>query len=397
MMPGGEINFGPPAGLAAILAQHDQELKDAGKSIGNFLGAAGGGIAGAMQGSASPGMFGAGTSSASGGAQGFLQNFASIGGYGPQGEGGGGGGGSAFSQMVNGGRGGQGGGGGGSTLGMTVNQLKLASKTADAFRNQMSAQTPQMEGHDAKVLGATNDEWDTMGAADKWSRVQGTVQGQMQSELQARLNDYAAQAQERNATASAMGDAGKFLGHVFTAPGAEGKDPSMMDRFAYAAKQMGTNWNSGRAMPGILSSLEKYAALGQNGNIAPQAFNVNGIPGVYSPKGGQFQIDPNYTVAQQIDRDTAKQAGKPSYRIKSVTNPLTGEVTPSVEADNLDDYQKGMEQLQKWQKAQAGGGNTGGGGSAPAKLNPNEVIRTTATGRNAVFDKSTKNFLRYAD
>lgn len=257
MMQGGAPSFGPPPGLAQILAQRDQELQSNSKGIGDTLGKFGAGAVGAMQGSSSPGTFGAGTSAAMGGVKGFMQNFAAAGN--------GGGGGSSFADMVNprggGSGGGAGGGSGGAPGGMSVNQLKLASKTADAFRAQMASQTPSTDDEDPKVLGHTDDEWDTLGAADKWSAVQGYVQGQVQNEVGARLQDYAAQAQERTAQAKAGQDAGTFL-KAYAGDLPKGVEDNAQNRLKQGLGGLPPGADVNRALPQALNSLAKFAQIG---------------------------------------------------------------------------------------------------------------------------------------
>lgn len=287
---GGAPSFMPPAGLAAMLKQRaDQQQQDS-QNVGQGLGQIGAGIMGAVQGGSSPGTFGAGTSTAGGAAQGFLQNFANAGSSG--------GGGTGMAGMVNPGSGGT----SGVSGSMNVKQLQLAGKTADAFRSQMAASMPapaDTDDSDPKVMGATDDEWNTLGAADKWAKVQGYVQGQVQSEVGARISDYAQQAQERAAQARATQDTGTFLKHYLTAPsttsGATTTDPESgegiaperpttpMERMAYAGSQMPNNWDVGRSMPSILATLPRLAGM-NGGTLQPMPYT--------SPNGNSYvQLD----------------------------------------------------------------------------------------------------------
>lgn len=249
-----------------MLAQRDKQQKDDAKGVGKGLGMIGGGIYGAVQGGQDPTVFGSGTSSGMGAFKGFITNASAANGGG----GGGQGGMSSFSNMVQGGPGG----------GMNVTQLKAAGKTADAFRDQMSEHTSTVGDEDPKILGATDDEWDTLGAAEKWGRVNGFVQGQAQKSVMQKMADEAAQAKERNAMAKAMGDTGTFLKHYLTAPGSSpagsndanggesgdqvtpAQPPSTMERFAYAASNMPNDWDVGRSLGPIMGSLQKFAAAG---------------------------------------------------------------------------------------------------------------------------------------
>jgi len=150
-------NWGPPAGLAAMLAERDRQMQEAGKSIGALAGGLGAGAVGAFQGAANPGALGK-TTGAGGALAGFAQNFASD--YNGGGRGGAGGSPASGIQALMGG-----GGGGGGTP--NVKQLNEAAKTADAFRNMMKASTPAMPGEEPKIFGVTDDEWKAKGAREK--------------------------------------------------------------------------------------------------------------------------------------------------------------------------------------------------------------------------------------
>lgn len=220
---GGNVGagWGPPAGLAQMLAQRDEELQNASKSIGKMAGGLGAGVVGAFQGAANPEVFGAGTSKSSGAFKGFAQNFVSD--YGGGGKGGGGG--SAASGI-----GALMGQGGGSTP--NFKQLAEAGKTADAFRKMMRASTPTLPGEDPNIFGMSDDQWNAAGSHDKAGvlqayaqslKTQGVQQGLEQGKANtlmalAHAKEYTDQAAQRsadttaNARFAAMSRTGSFDG-----------------------------------------------------------------------------------------------------------------------------------------------------------------------------------------
>lgn len=266
----GSADWGPPAGyIAALQAQGQQNLQGI-QDLGTFAGRVGAGVIGATQGSTTPNIYGNGTSPAVGGMKGFLQDFANAA---PTGNGAGG---SAFASMVNGGRNGGGAGGG-----MSVKQLQLQAKTADALRQQLAASTPKVDGQDPKVLGATDDEWDTMGAADKYAKVQGYLQGRVQNEMGARINDFASQAQERTAQAKAGRDVAPVL-KAYAGDMPEGVDDTPANRLKMALQAIPTGADVSRVLPMALTSLEKFAQVGaqaQKGWNLPPSMTTPGPAG----------------------------------------------------------------------------------------------------------------------
>lgn len=265
---GGGANFGPPPGLAAILAQRDEALQKAGDQIGSFAGGIGGGIAGAAQGAADPGVFGDGTSSASGAGQGFLRNFAV--GSGQASGGGGGGGMSGFASLVNGG--GNGGGGGMPNLGgMTVKQLQAAGKTADAFRNQMAAGTPTTGDEDPKILGTTADEWSTLGAQDKWGKVSGYVQAQAQKSVMQQMAAAGLQNQQMRQQLGAsqdFGNAWKMAANNVNTAALAQRNPappsgSVLGDYANLASSLGPGQTGGPVM-GRTPTMDDFVSAATN-------------------------------------------------------------------------------------------------------------------------------------
>jgi hypothetical protein len=291
---GSQGSYAPPApGLASLLEASTQRTLQGIEDLGTAAGQFGSGVAGAIQGATNPSVFGNGTSAFRGALLGFANNFGSS---------------RAGNGILGDSFGGGGGGGGGSSSGMaglvngsrngppSVAQLQAAGKTADAFRAQLQTHEAKTDDQESNALGMSDDEWDTLGAAQKQSVVQGFVQGQIQKEVQSRIADFAAQAQERQAQAKAAGVAGDFLKHALTAPpvvtpgaddatddegnvvasgtAATTQPPSMLDRFNYAASQMPPGADIGRALPMIMNSLDKMSQIGSSRN-GPAVVNVD--------------------------------------------------------------------------------------------------------------------------
>lgn len=187
--------WGPPQGVAYMLAKDREQVEQGFKALGAVGGAVGAGAIGGVQGAMSPETFGAGTSPGSGAMQGFAMNYKNAGGPGS-----GGGQGGGFSSLIGGGEGGGSGGGG------NFKQLQAKGKVADQFRELMKSSTPTMEGEDPKILGVTDDHWKTMGANEKFGTVANIFQAQqMQASQMAYkkgMADFARAADEQRARAA---------------------------------------------------------------------------------------------------------------------------------------------------------------------------------------------------
>lgn len=199
--------WGPQgSAIQDMLARDWQASKEGFNFLGKMGGAIGGGVVGGIQAYNNPGVYGSKTIDADGvpmqvdkftpgqaARKGFFQNFASI---------------------YNGGSGGDGASGiagliGGGKSGGTPNfkQLQQGGKAADSFREMIKIGMPLAGEQEANVFG-TDDEWKTLSATEKFSRVGQMFQAQQfqaaQLAYKRGLQDYAAQAQQMAAAKQAQ-------------------------------------------------------------------------------------------------------------------------------------------------------------------------------------------------
>lgn len=259
--------YGSPNGLALLLAQRNRDNAEAMDNIGQFAGAVGAGIGGAVQARRNPELlaqaYGAGKGSA---AQAGFTNFAAA--YG------GGGGGTGFGGLkTSGGSGGP---------GMNFKQLAELGKAADATRSAMIAGMPTVGDETPNVFG-TDEEWKTMGAREKFGRVQEFVQVNAEK---AALQKMALIGQQMEAQRQALGQETEFGQAMSTAQGrinnaalAEGNGPvrtraAGLNEFAQVASPQA--W----AAPQASAFREEAARGAETAGMTPGAMMpIPGAPG----------------------------------------------------------------------------------------------------------------------
>lgn len=364
------------AGLGGLLAQRDENQRRNMDTIGQFGGALGAGVVGAVQGSQAPGVFGEGTTPTSGAVQGGMMNFANAWG------GGGGGGGdmNGFARLTRGGGGGEAGGARGG--GMNFKQFAAMGKAADGVREAMRTAAPHLDDEDPMVLGMTDEEWKHAGTEAKVTALKGWQQGEtakaamqaydqgQQTVLltQQRIKEAAAQTGEtaarqrlieeqvigaRSAEAAdtsfgqALQQAARGMNQDTVGTLNQGNGPvnvpgSWMNHFMSAVARNPDAANSKNMMPFYEAlargSLEKTAADKKTVSFTK---SPTGMDIAYSPETGTFQYDP------------ASKAGlEPGLTARAVPardafGNLTGEMQMQVEGP--------PEKVQKWVESQKGG------------------------------------------
>lgn len=221
----------------------------------------------------------------------------------------------------------------------------------------------------------TPEQFQTLSAQDKIAATSGLIKNQGVQEFQARMNDYNAQAQQRQQQAmdaSAEGDSltkyASLLDQQVNQP-----DPNDPKATAFAASvpdavkfQIHSAAGMGKTNPKLAAAMIKpmmqfFGPQGQGQAQAPQPKmtvlpvgnpgdpDYHEIPVIQDGKGN-MQVDPAYTEAQKTKSAAAAQAGKSTMKFKaipSLTDP-SGFAT-SVEAETPEDLQRGMDLLKKAQ------------------------------------------------
>lgn len=311
-------------GYGQLLMERNAQNAAALANIGKFAGSVGAGAIGAQDASQDPDVYGEGTTPTQAGVQGFMQNFNNAQTSAPGADMNG------FSRLVNGGNGnGEGGANGGIAPNVNFKQFAAMGKVADAVRDSIKATTPTLPDQQPVVLGMNDDQWQHAGTAQKLTALQGWKQAldakatmagydagqQHMALIVQQANDMKAQAKERDAEAQSTTDAGTLMkryaeltqgggnqtdeggGEIPNANGS-GAPMSTTDAFNQALSEMPAGFDAGRTLPKLMQGVTAMNALKTGGNV-PQKVSLDGTPVIYDPKGGNFQIDPAYTVGQK--------------------------------------------------------------------------------------------------
>lgn len=381
-------------GLAQLLMQRNQETQNAFGQIGQFAGAVGSGITGAVQASNNPGVFGDGTSSDQAAVQGGLMNFASAYGGNAQPQ-------SNFASMVGSGQNGAPAAGGG----MTFAQFAAQGKLADATRNLIKQTTPTLPDQDPAPMGYTDDEWQHLGTRDKVAAFAAVKQSNdLQQQQQgialgaARMADLEAQAQQRQAQA----DEANGLGQVFAnlpPKGSNGDGTYSQNDFVQAAKNAQL---APKVQGAIMSRFIQPQAKATFFKPDDMGQPVPGMPGLIriptGPNTSEIRDSNGAQVTPLTDDDgntigygvsdgkggmktmAAPKSGVKFKAVPSITDP-SGFAT-SVEADTPEQLQQGMALLKQ---AQPGSAATTPGASAPAAAPVGPTATNPKTGQKMIF------------
>jgi hypothetical protein len=384
--------YGPPDGLAYLLAPRNRDNAAAWENLGSFAGAVGAGIGGVMQARRDPALldqaFGMGRGSP---AQAGLMNFAAV--YDQAG-----GGGTGFSAPKA-----DGGGGGG--RGVTFKQLAELGKAADATRRALRMAQPKVGDEQPDVFG-TDEEWQTLGAREKFGRVQAFVQANAE---QAALQKMALVGQQMEAQRQAMEQQKAFgeamslaQGRINNAALAEGngrvrtRAPGLADfaqvagPAAWAAPQANAFREmaaQGEAAPGMTPGEihpipgapgHSFVALsrgsgtvintgrGATPDRAPQLFDLpGGRKGFYDTDGSFKTYSTESALPPQVEAQLSTYYAQLGSVLAELGDPnVSAKRRAQLEKDRAR-YEQQIEQIKK------GFGATGGGA---APINPNDPL-----------------------
>lgn len=299
---------------------------------------------------------------------------------------------------------------------MEYNNQRYLAQQAQNERRDMEAKREADAGKAAEyfvkaqpgvldALGMNEGEFQNLSARDQASAISGFMEAQAVKKYQA---SEAAQAALERAVQSAGRETMSMPGTASAAMGA----PTAMDQ---AMGPVQAN------VPVPVTSQRLRTALGQNPQAVnapnfdnllramqvdemtgqpalPQAFDVGGIKGIYSPRTGAIHTQGNptgLTFDQRLDLLDRKGLLDEKRSLISAMGNSFGE-------DKV--YYKGqIDQIDQRLKAGRRAANAAEEAAAPASppsasiLGPDEVIRITPDGKRAVFNAKTRKFLRYAN
>lgn len=250
-------------------------------------------------------------------------------------------------------------------------QINQSAKAADA----MMRANPALA---AKMGLAGPQQFSALSAQDKIAALTGFFKQQGANEATAQMQATQAQAQEARARASYFQSFGQERQAQTQAQAQDDQaasnyaqtldrqisnpDPNDPQAVAFAKSvPAGVKWqikaaaNAGRSNPRVGAALVRplmqyFSGAGGKGTAAPPAPKP-----IVDPRTGETLAVP-YVDPQTGKTTMVKPPSKSSVRFRTVYDSLTGEMKPSVEADNVEDFRAGMNALNSMMGGAAGAG-----------------------------------------
>lgn len=188
-------------------------------------------------------------------------------------------------------------------------QITAGGKAADAFRKFLGDNA-------ASVTGIPDAAWDNMSPHQKMASMGAQIQAEAMQSSMARLKAFQDEMAEKNAEAGGVARWAQSMDDQLNVPTALANNDTyaLQQQFnpaeranLHALAQIG-NTNPRAAAALINNPFFRSMATGSNGSAPAPVLTMLGdqqIPVIYSPKGGQFEIDPSYRLNAAADIKSA--------------------------------------------------------------------------------------------
>ena len=264
------------------------------------------------------------------------------------------------------------------------------------------------------------EQFKSLSAQDKIAATTGYIKQQGIAEHVARLNDYAAQAAQRQQQVQDDQSVGDFLQNYGkapeTMPDENGADQPLTPQQKFNWALVNTPGMSGRNIPKAIDSLTKWQAVTAKQDAAdaldaaPEAMTMPDGGTVYFQRHTKnpMVVSPMTKSAARVDEINAQAESNKSKGLlpegttfETTANGLAIATLPDGSTKFLGKAPAAAKDRKSFFAQFMGGGatTTSAPAATPAKDSApvQEVIRNTKDGRKAVFDATTKQFLRYAN